>query len=366
MRQVGKSTLLKKFSQRYHSFDDDDFSLKFASASKTYLEDKENPLALDEIQKYPPAFDALKYSIDSHKKPGRFIISGSVRFSARKQIRESLTGRIVLLEVMPLTLAECHGKRPSAWLPLLQTLSGERLADKLEKAAWATESQIRYYSQTGGLPGICFRRDEAVRSRMFNDHLETLLGRDIHLIVNTRLGVPKLKEVLVAIAGEQGLPISYSKLARIAATSVPTIQNLLAAMQGLFLIRPHGKTYFVEDAGLSHFLSPSYGEIDRLGMIRCLHSEIKTQFEIQGRHQATWGPYTTRGGIDIPFLIRFKNGRRVAIAVENDELISDKSMKSLIWFKKRFPEAHLIALTRGSSQRILTSGLICLPWAWVY
>jgi predicted AAA+ superfamily ATPase len=366
MRQVGKSTLLKIFSQRYHTFDEDEFLFKFSSSSRDYLENKICPLALDEIQKHPPAFDALKFSIDSNKKPGRFIISGSVRFSARKKIRESLTGRIVLLEVMPLTLSECHQKSPSIFLSLLENNFNEQLVKKLKKVAWASDSQIRHHSQAGGLPGICFRRDESIRQQMFTNHLDTLFGRDIHLIVNTKLAINKLKEILIAIAREQGLPISYSKLARLAATSVPTIQNILMAMQGLFLIRPHGKTYYIEDSGLSHFLNPSYGDFDRLTMIRCLYHEMKTQFEIQLRHQADWAPYTTRGGIDIPFLIKFKNGRRVAIVVENDKLISDKSLKSLVWCKKRFPNTQLLALTRSDSARTLTSGILSLPWTWVF
>lgn len=366
MRQVGKSTLLKKLSQQYHSFDDDDFLFKFSAASRNYIEEKTTPLAFDEIQKYPPAFDALKYSIDSHKKPGRFIISGSVRFSSRKQIRESLTGRIVILEVMPLTLSECHQRRPSLFFSLLGEFLDEKLIAKLKSSAWASESQIQYYLQTGGLPGICFRRDESVRQQMLSNHLDTLLGRDIHLIVNTKLTINKLKDVLTAIAGEQSLPISYSKLSRIAATSVPTIQNLILAMQGLFLIRSFGKTYYIEDSGLSHFLHPSYGDFDRLKMIRSLYQELKVQFEIQGRYQANWEPYTTRGGIDIPFLVKFKEGKRVAIAVENESRVSDKTMKSLIWFKKRYPEAHLMALTRNSSPQILTSGIVCVPWTWVF
>lgn len=366
MRQVGKSTLLKKFSQSYHSFDDDEFLFKFSRSSRDYLDKKEAPLALDEIQKYPPAFDALKYSIDSFKKPGRFIISGSVRFSARKQIRESLTGRIVLLEVMPLTLSECHQKKPASFLSFLGKFHDEKLIEKLKAVAWASEFQIQHYSKTGGLPGICFRRDDSIRQQMLNNHLDTLLGRDIHLIVNTKLTVNKLRDILVAIAGEQGLPISYSKLSRIAATSVPTIQNLLLAMQGLFLIRSFGKTYYIEDSGLSHFLNPTYGDFDRLKMIRSLYHEMKTQFEVYGLYRANWEPYTTRGGIDIPFLLKYKDGRRVAIAIENDTQVSDKTMKSLTWFKKRYSEAHLVALTRNSSPKILNSGIVCLPWTWVF
>jgi len=366
MRQVGKSTLLKKYSQRYFSFDDDEFLIRFGVAAKTYLEEMSYPLGLDEVQKYPPAFDALKFAVDSLKKTGRFLLSGSVRFSARKEIRESLTGRIVILEVMPLTLSECHGARVSEFLKKLFHSTDELLLKKIGSAAWATEEQVVHYSKTGGLPGICFRREEAIRLRMLDNHLDTLFGRDIHLIVKTKLSIKKLKDVVAAIAREQGLPISYSTLARLASVSVPTMQSLLVALQGLFLIRSYGKTYFVEDAGLSHFLSPMNNLVDRRDMLRCLYGEFKTQMETQLKFEATLEPFTTRGGIDVPFVGTFKNGERIAIGVEAHDQPSDKTVKSLVWFKKKFPKSRLFILTRGNKTMKLSSGIVCVPWTWAF
>lgn len=361
MRQVGKTTLLKRLAGQYHSFDDEEFLRKFETAAKTYLEQKNVTVALDEIQKFPPAFDALKFSVDSFKKPGRFIISGSVRFSSRRQIRESLTGRIVLAEVFPMTLAECHNQNPSLFVKLVLGKSDSSLIGSLERGAWATESQLVYYLRTGGLPGICFRREESIRWQMFNNHLDTLLGRDIHLIVNTKLTTMKLKAILFALAREQGLPVSYTKLARMASVSVPTIQNMLAAMQGLFLLRPYGKTYYLEDAGLSHSLCPVSDPWHRFDMIRCLYYELRTQC---GR--ASLEPFTTRGGIDVPFSLVTHDGLRVAIGVDDDEQPSDKSIKSLVWYRKRFSRARLIMLTRSRKAQTLTSGVICLPWTWAF
>lgn len=365
MRQVGKTTLLKRLAEQYHSFDDEEFLRKFETAAKTYLEQKNVTVALDEIQKYPPAFDVLKFSVDSFKKPGRFIISGSVRFSSRRQIRESLTGRIVLAEVFPMTLAECHSQNPSLFVKLVLSKSDSSLIASLERRAWATESQLVHYLKTGGLPGICFRREESIRWQMFNNHLDTLLGRDIHLIVDTKLTVVKLKAILFALAREQGLPVSYTKLARIASVSVPTIQNMLAAMQGLFLIRPYGKTYYLEDAGLSHSLCPVSDQWHRLDMVRSLYYELRTQHGRKTAHHSL-EPFTTRGGIDVPISLVMNDGLRVAIGVDDDEHPSDKSIKSLVWYRKRFSRARLIMLTRGRKAQMLASGVICLPWTWVF
>lgn len=364
MRQVGKSTLLRKFSASHHSFDDEEFLRKFERSAKTYLDQKNIPIALDEVQKFPPAFDALKFSIDSFNRPGRFLISGSVRFSSRRQIRESLTGRIALAELMPLTLAECHERKASVFLDLVLTKSDEGLTRHLKKHAWASETQIMHYLKTGGLPGICFKREETVRWQLLQNHLDTLLGRDIHLIVNTKLTTDKLRRVVSALAREQGLPVSYTKLARLASVSVPTIQNLLFALQGLFLIRSYGKTFYLEDAGLSHALHATGDTFQHLDMVRYLYYELRTQNGLSSKRRQI-EPFTTRGGMDVPFVVSSGRGHRVAISVDEAEYPSDKSIKSLVWYRKRFPQTRLIVLTRATSARTLVSGVLCLPWTWV-
>ena len=62
----------------------------------------------------------IHYSfIDRKKIPGRYLVSGSVRFASRTGIRESLTGRITSIEILPLTIAECHSKPLNPLIDLL-------------------------------------------------------------------------------------------------------------------------------------------------------------------------------------------------------------------------------------------------------
>ena len=366
MRQTGKSTLLKQFAARYFTFDQAAFSARFEREGAALLEESGYPLALDEIQKYPPAFDALKFSIDHQHRRGRFLISGSVRFSSRRQIRESLTGRIFLLELYPFSLAECHRQTPSEFLSLASSLNDTQLADRLQKRAWATSAQVRHYMEAGGLPGICFLRDPRLREQHFANHLDTLLGRDIQLVRQVKLSVTRLNTLLMELAKNQGLPCRVVDLARKAACSQPTAKAILEALEGLFLIRRFGKTYFLEDAGLSHFLCPLGKNLTRYDVMRCVYYEFRLQLSCGLKHHALLENYTTRGGSDIPFLISYKSGQELALMVEEEALPSDKAVKGLSWYKKKKSRVRALILCDTAKPFHTATGILCLPWRWVF
>ncbi len=363
MRQVGKTTLLKKFSKQYLSFDQEEALARILREGWEFLQQGPFPLAIDEVQKHPPAFDALKFAIDARKVPGRYLISGSVRFGSRRGIRESLTGRMTLVELFPLTLAECHNQVLSTFLSLIfQNKPIKTLAAR----AWCNEAMLKHYLVSGGLPGICFKRDVEVQQRLWEFHLDTLLTRDIHLIRQVRASSNKMLTLLRELARLQGMPVSLAPLARLIGLSAPGTKQILNAMEGLFLIRPHGNTYFIEDAGLSHYLFPWMGHISRFDMLRLLYHE----FRVATRHlmgsAVEITSYSTRGGVDIPLVLKSKTGQLLAIGIEDENSPSEKTLKGLTWFKKRHSSARTLVLYRGNEAYTTASDTLCLPWEWVF
>lgn len=366
MRQVGKTTLLKKFSKTYFTFDEPGFDLRFEKEGLSLIEKAPTPVALDEVQKHPPAFDAIKFSVDRVKKMGRFLLSGSVRFSSRRQIRESLTGRVVLFEILPLTLAECHSTVPSPFLSLIQKASNQQIITKLQSRHFAKKTDVLHYLRTGGLPGICFRRDEQIRRDLFSTHLDTLLGRDIHLIRQTELSLATLRSFVLELGRHQGEKFPVAQLARAVGIARLSATRLLAALEGLFLIRKYGATYYIEDAGLSHYLQPQTDTMSRNDCLRALYYELRVQFALYLRHDATMVPYQTRGGMDVPFFVEFKSGERVLITLSEDEVPTDKNLKTFTWLKKKFPKLRCIVLCHSDHAFELPNNILCLPWLWVF
>ena len=64
------------------------------------------PLVLDEVQKVPHIFDELKAIVDVKRIPGRYVLTGSVQFSRKIGIRESLTGRSATVRLDTMSILE--------------------------------------------------------------------------------------------------------------------------------------------------------------------------------------------------------------------------------------------------------------------
>lgn len=116
MRQTGKTTLVRELAEIYFTFDDANNLARFETGGLAVLQAGPYPMILDEVQKAPLLFDQIKIEIDRRRTPGRFGLTGSVRFSARKAIRESLTGRVVTFELLPLTLSESYEQSMTSFL----------------------------------------------------------------------------------------------------------------------------------------------------------------------------------------------------------------------------------------------------------
>ncbi len=98
----------------------------FISGHTVELTASSKTLAIDECQLVPKLFPALKLFVQRSPRPGQFLLTGSVRFTSRKAIQESLTGRIHTFEMLPMSFSDAHR------LPLGDVVKvSERSADEI-------------------------------------------------------------------------------------------------------------------------------------------------------------------------------------------------------------------------------------------
>lgn len=367
MRQVGKTTLLKPIARTYVTLDDDEILRRFEQGIWTELESGDTPIVIDEAQKSPQLFDRIKLIVDQRKRPGSFLLTGSVRFLSKSQIRESLTGRTSTLELLPMTLAEVHSKPLNDFAEELTSTPRESVIKKLgAKHRSCKKEDVEDYLKLGGMPGMCFKRDEQVRRRMQESHLETLLMRDLQFLTKTRVPFVKLKALLIELAQMQGQPISFSNLGGKVQLSTPTVIQLIRAFEGLFILRPHGKGFYFSDCGISSFLGASKSENALFHMERFVYQELYSQLTYLYRTQFRFEPYLTRGGVRIPFVIEREKGATVAIVVDATDGASEKSLKSLTWFcKKRKKPVIPVVLHGGTKPYLSSTSAVCLPYEWI-
>ena len=102
-RQTGKSTLAQEFA-RSHSIPyvtlDDATQLAAASSdAQGFLAGLGDRAVIDEVQKAPGLFPAIKMSVDRDRRPGRYLLTGSANVLLLPQISESLAGRMELINL---------------------------------------------------------------------------------------------------------------------------------------------------------------------------------------------------------------------------------------------------------------------------
>lgn len=325
-RQVGKTSLAERLSDNYFSLDDRVALLLAESNPSEFLKSAcrtGKTVIIDECQLAPALFPALKEHVRLNKKPGQFLLTGSVRYSSRKAIRESLTGRIINIMAPPLGANEmCEVIRPSV-LEAAITKGVEAAYRKgLEKdnkkahTKHLASSTARYVT-TGGLPGVCFVRDERVRNAKLESQIETILERDLRLIFETTLPFSTLRRVLVELAASVGEPLNLSSIQRKTRVSINTLKKLLGAFNAMFLMdllpSTDGSgqpTLYFSDPGEATYLAVGRLSPGQL-LAQSLYSNLmatSTSFwdrKVGALHLLC---HRTRGGTNIPLVINSARG----------------------------------------------------------
>ena len=122
-RQVGKSTLvtdLLHLSGRVEVMTlDHEPTLRAASSDpRTFVERSVDTLVIDEAQLEPRLFRAVKAAVDTDRRPGRFVLTGSARLLSVPEMADALVGRVEVIELWPFSEIELAGCPHEVWAKL--------------------------------------------------------------------------------------------------------------------------------------------------------------------------------------------------------------------------------------------------------
>jgi uncharacterized protein len=283
LRQSGKSTLLSKLLEIPHTvtLDDQDALEDARVSAKNFLAKLPTPLVIDEVQKAPTLFDAIKLKVDRKREPGKYFLTGSSQFSSRIGVRESLTGRIGLHYLYPLTLAEAHRLE----------LSSQRAAPLHRQTPRLQQSQAFEQLACGGLPTPLFTRAIEERKLFFTSWLETTVVRDAARAFGSRYDSDLAWSILRQLArtlteGEIPTLKHFKQNSR-------RLRKYLQAFEDIFLLQrlnPHhdsvaADAWLPTDTGIASFLmdgTMGEGRSMSLGRIFVL-KEIRALAEYAGR-----------------------------------------------------------------------------------
>src|SRR6266705_1499296 len=114
-RQSGKSTLAQAlrddgYAANYFTLDDAATLSGAQSDPDGFVDGLPERVILDEVQRVPELFRAIKRSVDEKRKPGCFLLTGSAQALVLPEVSESLAGRMEVLTLGPFSQGEIEGR----------------------------------------------------------------------------------------------------------------------------------------------------------------------------------------------------------------------------------------------------------------
>ncbi len=250
-RQTGKTTLVRRLLPAtgretvYHSLDDPDERLRLAADPVRRLDHGARLVVLDEVQKQPALLDAVKLLAD-RGGGRRFLLLGAAQVLLLRQVRETLAGRVALLELWPLGLVERveAAEAPPSGLDRVWEEGEAAVRRMAETPPPADEGRLwrgraEEHFRWGGYPALEPMPPEDRRAWL-RDFRRTYLERDL-----ADLGrVADLDQFALAqnlLAARTGGLLSYSEVARELGVAVNTVKRYVRFLElsyQVVLLRP--------------------------------------------------------------------------------------------------------------------------------
>lgn len=369
-RQVGKSTfLLKQWREEmnavYITFDKQEIALRAKRSPEQLLLDESHQqkkhLIIDEAQKVPHIFDSIKALIDENRRMGEFTLSGSVEFSSRSGVRESLAGRMGITRLYPMTLRE---------------LNNDNFFDPWVKCNFTNNkapleiASVETWLARGGMPIFCCFNEKDERLGSIHSWLEAICYRDLKLLHGAEYDSELAMNLLQIIAQKSDMPISMLSLSELGATTA-SIKKHLSALEALFLIyeipsfeNPTAHSmYKIFDAGVINALLGGHETLysRHACLISLVINEIYAQFEYAGKLKPKLYYYRSRGGAEVDLVMK-TNSQIIAINCTTSIDISPYNLRGIKSFLAKYPDAKGYIIAPVQEMRLIEKNLALIPW----
>ena len=174
-RAAGKTTTARQHAASVVRLDRPAEASAFEADPDAALARLEEPVLLDEWQAVPDVLGAVKRAVDEDSRPGRFLLTGSVRADLDSETWPG-TGRLIRFTLHGLNERELIGAtdRPNPIDILAQ-------GDPAAVATPASAPDLPGYldlALRGGFPDVALRLDGRARGRWLESYLEQMLTRD--------------------------------------------------------------------------------------------------------------------------------------------------------------------------------------------
>jgi predicted AAA+ superfamily ATPase len=193
-------------------------------------------VAIDEAQRIPDLFPALRVAIDAdRKRKGRFIITGSSSPGLLRAVSESLAGRIGIIEMAPFSFAEITHRNKS---PFFNAFSAKNPGPEHFRNLKPQADIVRahHYWFRGGYPEPWLMKKPRAVQVWMDQYVNTYIERDISKLF-PGLNFERFRQFIQMLASLSGTIVNYSETARALGVNYMTVRDYFEIAHGSFLWR---------------------------------------------------------------------------------------------------------------------------------
>ena len=218
-RQSGKTTLAREiFAHKpYRTLEDTETRNLALADPRAFLAQFPHGAVLDEIQRVPELLSYLQSAVDQRSQMGDFVITGSQQFGLMESISQSLAGRVGLVQLLPLSLAE------------------------ITRAANWTSTDLNTLMFTGGYPALYDARRGTTAQRLLpadwhRAYIATYIERDVRQVLGVR-DLAGFERFVLMCAARSGQLLNIQSLGADCGISASAARQWLSVLEASYVIR---------------------------------------------------------------------------------------------------------------------------------
>jgi predicted AAA+ superfamily ATPase len=373
-RQVGKSTLaervIREHSNGVAKFLDHPLTRSAAEEDPIRFIDHDGLMLIDEVQRVPDLWLAIKHLVDRDPRPGRFLLTGSARLLSLSSLPDSLPGRSETIELWPLSQGEIDGE-PDGFVDAAFAYGADLRAEPRDlRRKDYLERVIR-----GGFPEAVMRETSRRRQRFFQSYVDDVISRDVKQVADIQKAAD-MRRLISLLAAQNGGLLNVSRIAGELGVSRPTVQRYVEILETVYLVRlipawsadattravATPKVTFV-DTGLAAHLTGPLTDVSIGGLMEnFVLGEITRQLSWSDTY-ARIHHYRDRDQREVDGVVEDNAGRIVGIEVKAAETVRSHDFKGLRLLRDRLGSRFLagFVLYCGSQSLPFGDDLACLP-----
>lgn len=350
-RATGKTTTAFRHVASVARLDRPAEAAAFAADPDAALSSYEEPVLLDEWQEVPSVLGAVKRAVDQDGRPGRFVLTGSVR-ADMETVTWPGTGRVVRVRMNGMAVRELDGnpELPSFYDRLV---TGElsvpnpvpNLSDYIDLAL------------TSGFPEPAMNLAEPARARWLEGYVDQVLTRDV-IELEPRRDPARLRRYFESYALNSAGVVSDATLLRAAGVNRATALAYERLLEDLFVIEAvqawssnrlrrlsrGAKRYVADPSLIASVLGLDSGAFlrdgDLLGRLldTFVTAQLRAEAPVAGRRLHLYHLREEHGRQEVDLLAELGGNDIVAFEVKADAAPRVDAARHLIWLRDRLDD----------------------------